>query len=78
MWMLYRYNPALIAEGKNPLQIDSKEPKLDLLETYLYGETRYSAIKKANPEHASKIVEELKDHIAKRWKKYRLLADNLI
>ena len=76
MWMLYRYNPSLIAEGKNPLQIDSKEPKLDLLETYLYGETRYSNIKKANPEHAKEIVEMLKDHITRRWKKYKLLADN--
>ena len=77
MWMLYRYNPALIAEGKNPLIIDSKEPKLDLLETFLYGETRYSSIKKANPEHAKEIVEELKDHITRRWNKYKLLADNL-
>ena len=77
MWMLYRYNPALIAEAKNPLQIDSKEPKLDMLETYLYGETRYSAIKKANPDHAKQIVEELKDHITRRWNKYKLLADNL-
>ena len=78
MWMLYRYNPALIAEGKNPLQIDSKEPKLDLLETYLYGETRYSSIKKANPEYAADIVERLKKHIDRRWKKYKLLADNNI
>jgi len=77
MWMLYRYNPSLIAEGKNPLQIDSKEPKLDLLETYLYGETRYSSIKKANPEKAAEIVEELKDHITRRWNRYKLLADNL-
>ena len=57
--------------------IDSKEPKLDMLETYLYGETRYSAIKKANPDHAKQIVEELKDHITRRWNKYKLLADNL-
>ncbi len=78
MWMLYRYNPSLIVEGKNPLIIDSKEPKLDLLETYLYGETRYSSIKKANPEHAAEIVEMLKEHISRRWKKYRLVADNLI
>ena len=77
MWMLYRYNPDLIAQGKNPLVIDSKEPKLDLLETYLYGETRYSSIKKANPEKAAEIVEELKDHITRRWNKYKLLADNL-
>ena len=77
MWMLYRYNPSLIEQGKNPLIIDSKEPKLDLLETYLYGETRYSSIKKVNPEHAKEIVEELKDHITRRWNKYKLLADNL-
>ena len=78
MWMLYRYNPALIAEGKNPLVIDSKEPKLDLLETYLYGETRYSSIKKANPEFADESVKRMKTHIEKRWKRYKLLADNLI
>ena len=77
MWMLYRYNPSLIEQGKNPLIIDSKEPKLDLLETFLYGETRYSSIKKANPDRAKQIVEELKDHITRRWNKYKLLADNL-
>ncbi len=72
MWMLYRHNPELAT----PLQIDSKEPKLDLLETYLYGETRYSAIKKANPELAQKDVELLKEHIKKRWERYNLLAGN--
>ncbi len=78
LWMLYRYNPALIAQSKNPLQIDSKEPKLDLLETYLYAETRYNFIKKTNPEHAAEALEGLKQHITRRWKKYRLSADNLI
>jgi len=77
MWMLYRFNPNLAAEGKNPLQIDSKEPKLDLLETYLYGETRYSSIKKANPELAAKDVELLKEHIKQRWARYNLLAGSL-
>ena len=76
LWMLYRYNPALIEEGKNPLQIDSKEPKLDMLETYLYAENRYNLIRKTNPEFATKAVEALKEHITRRWKKYRLLADN--
>ena len=76
LWMLYRYNPALIEQGKNPLQIDSKEPKLDMLETYLYAETRYNYIKKTNPEYAAQSVENLKNHITRRWKKYRLLADN--
>ena len=76
LWMLYRYNPTLIEQGKNPLQIDSKEPKLDMLETYLYAETRYNYIKKTNPEYAAQSVENLKNHITRRWKKYRLLADN--
>lgn len=70
MWMLYRYNPDL----ETPLQIDSKEPKLDMLETYLYGETRYSSILKANPELAKKDVELLKEHIKKRWERYNLLT----
>ena len=78
LWMLYRYNPALIEQSKSPLQIDSKEPKLDLLETYLYAETRYNFIKKTNSEYAAKAIELLKDHITRRWKKYRLNADNLI
>lgn len=78
IWMLYRYNPTLIEQGKNPLQIDSKEPKLDILETYLYAETRYNYIKKTNPEYATKAAEALKKHITRRWNKYRLLADNNI
>lgn len=78
MWMLYRHNPSLIDEGKNPLQIDSKEPKLDLLETYLYAENRFMLIKKTNPEFATKVVEGLKNFLTRRYKKYRLMADNLI
>lgn len=78
MWMLYRYNPALIEQGKNPLQIDSKEPKLDLLETYLYAENRFNLIKKTNPEFAEKSVAGLKEFLKRRWNKYKLMADNLI
>ena len=78
MWMLYRYNPALVGTEKAPLQIDSKEPKLDLLETYLYAESRYAYIKKTNPEFAKEAVEALKNHITRRWKKYKVLAENNI
>ncbi len=76
LWMLYRYNPDLIDQGKAPLQIDSKVPNLDKLETYLYAETRYSYIKKTNPEYAVLAVEGLKNHINRRWEKYNLLAKN--
>ena len=78
MWMLYRYNPSLRSEGKSPLQIDSKEPKLDLLETYLYAENRYILVKKQNPELAAKAVEGLKDFLTRRWKKYKMIQENLI
>ena len=78
MWLLYRYNPDLLAQGKSPMQLDCKEPKLDLLETFLYAETRYSYIKKTNPEYASQVVEHLKEHITKKWKEYKLYADNAL
>ena len=78
MWMLYRYNPDLLAQGKSPMQLDSKEPKLDTLETFLYAETRYSYIKKTEPEYAAKVVKNLKEHITRKWKEYKLFADNAI
>ena len=54
-WPLYRYNPQLKEEGKNPLQLDSKTPTLDF-EEYAYGENRYRALKKTNPEAAAKLI----------------------
>ncbi|MDR2778544.1 MAG: pyruvate:ferredoxin (flavodoxin) oxidoreductase [Rickettsiales bacterium] len=74
IWMLYRYNPILLSQNKNPLQIDSGEPKLDVLETYLYAETRYEYIRKTNPDYAAKVVVDLKNYIANRWNRYRLMA----
>jgi pyruvate-ferredoxin/flavodoxin oxidoreductase len=76
LWMLYRYNPALTSQNKNPLQIDSREPKLDMLETYLYAETRYEYIRKTNPEYAAKVLVDLKKYITGRWNRYGLMASN--
>ena len=78
LWMLYRYDPRLIGTDKSPLQIDSKEPKTELLEDYLYAETRYSYIKKTNPDFAKESVEKLKEHINKRWKKYKLMSESCL
>jgi pyruvate/2-oxoacid:ferredoxin oxidoreductase beta subunit len=74
--MLYRYNPELLGSGK-ALQIDSKEPNTDLLETFLYAETRYNYVKTANPDFAVKSVVELKKHIQSRWNKYKIMAGGL-
>lgn len=65
-WPLYRFDPRLTAEGKNPLQLDSKEPTLDF-EDYAYGENRYLALKKAKPEIAAKLMAEAKADAAARY-----------
>jgi len=51
-WDLYRFNPALKAEGKNPFSLDSKEPDYSKFQEFLQGEVRYSSLKKGFPEKA--------------------------
>ena len=53
-WHLFRYNPALKAEGKNPFSMDSKAPTGEY-EAFLDGEVRYNSLKRANPERAAKL-----------------------
>ena len=64
-WHLYRYNPTLKAEGKNPFILDSKAPNVDEYKSFLMGEVRYNALAKQNPERAEKLfdaaVENAKD-----------------
>ena len=57
-WPIFRYNPLLEKEGKNPLQLDSKEPKWELYQDYLMGETRYMTLKKTNPNEANDLFEK--------------------
>ncbi|NLS79256.1 MAG: pyruvate:ferredoxin (flavodoxin) oxidoreductase [Chloroflexi bacterium] len=72
-WLLYRYNPALIKEGKNPLALDSKAPKGDLAE-YMYAETRFRMLRQASPEVAAQLLAEAKADIAYRYNLYKNLA----
>ncbi|MGK0186487.1 MAG: pyruvate-ferredoxin/flavodoxin oxidoreductase [Verrucomicrobiales bacterium] len=72
-WLLYRYNPALAAEGRNPLQIDSKRPKIPL-EDYLYTENRYSQLQRADPETAKALLEKARAENARRRSQYEALA----
>ncbi|MCH5317788.1 MAG: pyruvate:ferredoxin (flavodoxin) oxidoreductase, partial [Eubacterium sp.] len=53
-WNLFRYNPALIEEGKNPFSLDSKAPTGDYLE-FINGETRYSSLRRSFPEKADQL-----------------------
>ena len=55
-WTLFRYNPKLKAEGKNPLILDSKEPTADIAD-YMYNEIRFRALKQAGPERAAALLD---------------------
>jgi pyruvate-ferredoxin/flavodoxin oxidoreductase len=72
-WPLYRYNPALAAEGKNPLQLDSKPPTTSF-EDFANGENRYRVLKKINPETAGKLMKKASDWTAARFEYYQKLA----
>ena len=72
-WPLYRYNPALVAEGKNPLQLDSKAPTISF-EDYAYGENRYRVLKKNNPEAAAKLMQQANSWTSRRFELYEKMA----
>jgi pyruvate-ferredoxin/flavodoxin oxidoreductase len=72
-WPLYRYNPALVVEGKNPLQLDSKSPTTSF-EEYAYGENRYKVLQKSNPEGAAILMKKATAWTASRFEYYQKLA----
>jgi pyruvate-ferredoxin/flavodoxin oxidoreductase len=73
-WLLYRYNPTLKAEGKNPLQLDSKAPKVPLSD-YIYNETRYRMLTQSNPEAAKRLLALAQEAVNEHWQKYEQLAN---
>ncbi len=76
-WPLYRYNPMLAKEGKNPFILDSKEPDGSLKE-FLAGENRYQLLKRTHPELAEKYWEMLEEEINQRYKLYKKMAEGLL
>jgi pyruvate-ferredoxin/flavodoxin oxidoreductase len=74
VWPLYRFNPELIEQGKNPFKLDSKEPSGDV-EEYIYNEVRYKSLRSANPERAEMLLGKIKKDIDRKWKEYKYLAD---
>jgi pyruvate-ferredoxin/flavodoxin oxidoreductase len=72
-WPLYRYDPRLVAEGKNPFQLDSKPPRIRL-EDYIYNETRYSMLTRSNPEAAADLLAEAQKAVQERWRRYEQMA----
>ncbi len=72
-WILFRYDPRLKEQGKNPLRLDSKEPTLPLQE-YMYSENRFRALKRNDPERAAMLLELAKKDVAERFKMYQQWA----
>jgi pyruvate-ferredoxin/flavodoxin oxidoreductase len=72
-WPLYRYDPRLAEEGKNPFQLDSKEPTIPFQE-YAYGETRYKMLTKSDPQAAKRLIELAAKDVATRWRLYQQMA----
>jgi len=72
-WPLYRYNPVLKAEGKNPFILDSKAPDGKLQE-FLAGEVRYASLQKSFPEESKRLTALLEEEYNKRYKALKLMA----
>jgi pyruvate-ferredoxin/flavodoxin oxidoreductase len=70
---LYRYDPRLAAEGKNPLKLDSKAPK-GSVEDFMYMENRFKMLTKSNPKEAKELADLAQKDVAERWKAYEELA----
>lgn len=73
-WHLYRYNPLLSKEGKNPFILDSKKPTASFRD-FLMGETRYAALTRTFPEAAEELFVQAEANAAKKYEIYKKLAD---
>ncbi len=72
---IFRYDPRLEAQGKNPMQLDCPEPDFSKFRDFVMCETRYSQLPKVNPEHAEELLTKSQQYAAMRWKRFKKLAD---
>ena len=73
-WILYRYNPLLAGQGKNPFQLDSKEPKLEY-DAFLKNEVRYKTLVQQYPEIAKELFARAAEESKKRFAYYKRMAE---
>ncbi|MDJ0774887.1 MAG: pyruvate:ferredoxin (flavodoxin) oxidoreductase [Mastigocoleus sp. MO_167.B18] len=76
-WLLYRYNPSLAQQGKNPLQLDMKQPKQSI-EQSIYQENRFKMLTKSKPELAKNLLQAAQAQVNARWELYQYLAERRI
>ena len=73
-WPLYRYNPSLNEENKNPFQLDSPDPKIPL-QDYIYTEGRYRMLQQSDPVVAKFLLTQAQKAVSDRWRRYKQLAE---
>jgi pyruvate-ferredoxin/flavodoxin oxidoreductase len=73
-WHLYRYNPLLEAEGKNPFTLDSKEPDWTKFQPFLNSEVRYTSLIKSFPGEADVLFKAAEENAKWRYNSYKRLA----
>ena len=73
-WHLFRYNPMLAEEGKNPFLLDSKEPQWDKFQDFLNSEVRYSSLKKTFPKEAGELFKAAEENAKWRYNGYKRVA----
>ena len=73
-WHLFRYNPLLEDEGKNPFQLDSKTPEWSQFQEFLNGEVRYTSLKKSFPAEADELFAAAEDNAKWRYASYQRMA----
>jgi pyruvate-ferredoxin/flavodoxin oxidoreductase len=69
-WHLWRFNPELEAEGKNPFILDSKEPEWEGFQDFLKGEVRYASVQKQFPAEAAELFNQAEEMAKKRYQSY--------
>jgi pyruvate-ferredoxin/flavodoxin oxidoreductase len=72
-WILYRYDPRLKEEGKNPFILDSKEPSADYRE-FIMGEVRFSSLTRTFPDNADMLFEKAEEDMKERYTTYKRMA----
>ncbi len=75
IWPLYRFDPRLTAQGKNAFQLDSKDPVIEKVSSFMANETRFRSLRAADPARAEMLEGKEKALVERRWKEYKYLSE---
>ena len=75
LWATFRYNPELLKEGKNPMKVDYKKPKIDV-KNFMYQETRFKMVEKLDANNAATYLQTAREHAQSMYKRYKDLEES--